>query len=186
MDDLVQVQPGHVHLAGEEDGAVACEGQSERSGEERPIRACVWGGCDLTFPAHAEVLHHAVAALVHHLSQVVHGGDGVITNAVQDDAWGQKKKTPSLPVSQNIYKLTFCWRSKGEENIRGSSAGCFAPFVLNLKSDSGSCSDLLGEASAAPAAPPPAETRLPATPTRRRSSAENEKGKRDKRVKVRF
>lgn len=31
VDYLIEVQPRYVHLAGEEDGAVACEGQSEQS-----------------------------------------------------------------------------------------------------------------------------------------------------------
>ncbi len=33
VDDLVEVQSRHVHFAGEEDGAVTCEGQSEQSGK---------------------------------------------------------------------------------------------------------------------------------------------------------
>lgn len=33
VDNLVEVQSRHVHLAGEEDGAVTCEGQSKQSGK---------------------------------------------------------------------------------------------------------------------------------------------------------
>lgn len=41
---------------------------------------------ELTFPTNSEILHHTVSILIHHLSQILHGGDGVVTNTVQGDA----------------------------------------------------------------------------------------------------
>lgn len=40
----------------------------------------------VTFPANGEVLHHTLSIFIHHVSQILHGGDGVVTNTVQDDA----------------------------------------------------------------------------------------------------
>lgn len=54
----------------------------------------------VTFPAHGEVLHDTVAVFVHHLSQVVHGGDGVITHTVQNDAWRTEK---------NVWRQMWRW-----------------------------------------------------------------------------
>lgn len=42
-----------------------------------------------TFPANREVFHDTLSIIIHHVSQILHGGDGVITNTVQNNAWKQ-------------------------------------------------------------------------------------------------
>lgn len=47
---------------------------------------------NITFSANGEVFHNTFSVFIHHLSQILHGGDGVITNTVQDDAWKTENK----------------------------------------------------------------------------------------------
>lgn len=42
---------------------------------------------NVTFSANSEVFHNTFSVFIHHLGQILHGRDGVITNTGQEDAW---------------------------------------------------------------------------------------------------
>lgn len=62
----------------------------------------------VTFPANREVFHHTVSIFIHHVSKILHRGDGVITNTVQNDAWKNRNNNISFiqqPLSRKSWSF---------------------------------------------------------------------------------
>lgn len=69
----------------------------------------------VTFPANREVFHHTVSIFIHHVSKILHRGDGVITNTVQNDAWKNRNNNISF-IQQPLSRKS--WSCSGKISLK--------------------------------------------------------------------